>query len=466
MKRFLALLLALLLLTGCGPAAPAKETAAPQAELSALTGDTVLFYTQADFNDRKGTLVPLDTVRSAPAEELLPRTHLYDDRFPGDGALLLRLLDYAAAHGCQGFSVVSGTVPAPNADQFCVLNIAYRIDYGKLRCVDRDGVTTVWWQYYKDDAAEKFAEGLAAARKIAAQAPRGSEWETVSWIYTYLADHITYGDRNTYYQKHGNQLRDALVEGECVCSGYCDAMYYLCSLCGVECLGVDGNSDSDLIPGGVDGHAWNLARVDGLWYCFDPTVNDYQPVPGVSLCFGLSTDALQTLGRYQLTGAYTDETLIPACEACFDPVAVWNGSPEGALKSWLWYAVKAETLPVYLLTCSGMANPGWKVEEGENGEGITDLPYGPFLDWTLRFMSEGCAARFIPSRYRSTEDGYLSILPGEDGSGIDWGALAVRSVTAKDGTYTADLGAASAVFTVSEESGVYRIETIDVTPNK
>ena len=42
------------------------------------------------------------------------------------------------------------------------------------------------------------------------------------------------------------------------------------------------------------------------------------------------------------------------------------------------------------------------------------------------------------------------------------GALSAR---AEDCSYTADLGAASAVFTVAEDEGLYRIETITLTPN-
>ena len=62
-------------------------------------------------------------------------------------------------------------------------------------------------------------------------------------------------------------------------------------------------------------------------------------------------------------------------------------------------------------------------------------------------------------------DGELILRRAETDSGIDWGKLAIRSVSAgEDGVYTADLGSADAVFTVTENAdGLYRIETITLT---
>ena len=244
MKRLLVLLLALLLLGGCGKpsgptqtAAPATETAAPETPpteqtepaalsgLSNLTADTVLLYRQADFKSRRGTLLPIETVLSAPEEERLPRTHYYDDCFPGEAACWLQLLDYAFAHEFQGFSVKTRSMPALSEDQIRVIDLLYHIDDGRMCFLDVDGVVTAFYLCSRPDAMEKFAVGLAEARKIAAEAPRGDDWETVSWIFNYLSDHAEYGDRETYYSDRGHHLYDALVEHECLCSGYADAIY-------------------------------------------------------------------------------------------------------------------------------------------------------------------------------------------------------------------------------------------------
>ncbi len=72
-----------------------------------------------------------------------------------------------------------------------------------------------------------------------------------------------------------------------------------------------------------------------------------------------------------------------------------------------------------------------------------------------------------PVQFSETEDGKLLLRQREADYGIDGTRLEIRSVTpAADGSYTADLGDASAVFIVSKnEEGLYRIETITLTPN-
>lgn len=481
MKRLLALLLALLLLCGCAPepvstetpseaattAAPTTETL-PLSELSELTEGYVLFYTEGNFKARQGTLVSLEEIRSAPEEALLPRTHYYDGLFPDDGALLLRLLDYCLGSGYLGFSMPEGTAPAPQGEQFRALEFTYRIDGGKVNAMTRDGVTTVWYKCRADrfDTMEKFSQGLAEARRIAAEAPRGDDWETALWIMNTLADRITYGDRDTYYYKRGNMLYDALVDGDTVCSGYSEGMYYLCSLCGLECIEVQGLCASLEKAGGLDYHVWDFVEICGSWYCYDPTWYDSDARDAAPFFCGLSEEALYAVGLHKRTGEYTDESMLPACDACFDPVAAWNGSPEGALQSWLLYASFAAAQPFYLLLFVGLMTPetGFTMS-ADNMEAVVDTPYADYAAWAGRFLG-GDALGSV--QFSETEDGKLLLRMGETGSGIDWSKVKLVSVAAgADGSFTANLSAASAVFTVSQNAeGLYRIETITLTPNE
>ena len=489
MKKFCVLFLILLLLCGCAaepvgteqastaePTAPTTDAPASTASepvvlenamISDLTPNTVLFYRQADFKARQGTLLPLKTVLSSPEEALLPRTHYYDEYFPGETAIWLRLLDYAFANEYQGFSVRTSSMPVLNVDQRAAIEILYRIDDGSMYFLDTDGVLTAFYICNTPDAMEKFSLGLAAAREIAAGAPRGDDWETALWIFDYLADHAEYGDRETYYATHGHHLYDALVESECLCSGYADAMYYLCNLCGVECLELQGWSDGPAGPGGgeTDGHAWNIVRVCGTWYACDPTFNDTAPMPAeVPLCFCVSSRFLETAFGHRADGIYANADRLPACETCFDPASAWNATPEGALKSWLWFAAYDAFDPGYLLACGDLA--AFRADAAvsdESAQPDLDVSWAAYAAWAERFMSED-AATLLPWVFAEGADGKLLVRRAETDSGIDWAKLTIRSVSpGENGVYTADLDAASAVFTVTETGGLYRIETITLT---
>ena len=101
----------------------------------------------------------------------------------------------------------------------------------------------------------------------------------------------------------------------------------------------------------------------------------------------------------------------------------------------------------------------------EDAQIETDISYADFAAWAGRFMSED-AATLLPWVFAEGADGKLLVRRAETDSGIDWGNLSIRSVTAGEGGgYTAELGAASADFTVTESGGLYRIETITLTEN-
>ena len=208
----------------------------------------------------------------------------------------------------------------------------------------------------------------------------------------------------------------------------------------------------------------DLVEICGSWYCCDPTWYDSDTRDVAPVFCGLSEEVLQIVGSHTRTGEYTDESMLPACDACFDPVAAWNGSPEGALRSWLLYASFAAADPSYLLLYAGLITPETAYTlSDDHTQAVVDVPYSDYAAWAERFMG-GDALE--PVRFSETEDGKLLLRMGETGSGIDWSRVKLISVAVgADGSYTADLGAASAVFTVTEDEGLYRIETITLTPN-
>lgn len=63
----------------------------------------------------------------------------------------------------------------------------------------------------------------------------------------------------------------ALVEGKAVCGGYAKAFEYLCHLCGIPCIYVTGQAQTNVMNGP---HAWNLVQIDGVWTLVDVTWDD------------------------------------------------------------------------------------------------------------------------------------------------------------------------------------------------
>lgn len=69
-------------------------------------------------------------------------------------------------------------------------------------------------------------------------------------------------------EKYSNTVYGALVAGQAQCEGYALAYEYLCRRAGIECFTVTGSS-----PQGA-AHAWNMVKLEGMWYHVDCTWDD------------------------------------------------------------------------------------------------------------------------------------------------------------------------------------------------
>ena len=111
-----------------------------------------------------------------------------------------------------------------------------------------------------------------------------SELHKVMAIHDYIIKKINYA-----YEDDGVTPEDAAwahsiigvstVE-EGVCEAYAKSFQLLCRYYGIEAITLSGY--------GGEPHAWNLARIEGKWYCFDLTWNDTGDNGKLSYdCFGL-----------------------------------------------------------------------------------------------------------------------------------------------------------------------------------
>ena len=468
---------------------PAKnEEATPQetesASESALSGPEdleegmILFYRQEGLKERRGELLSLADAEAAWYDGLFPRTHYYESLFSKEEEQrLLRLLDYCLGNGYQGFSLPDGIVSTDGFDvwQRYALPFMYRIEDGSVLCREGEraegaefGYTTVWYSLKKEGEMDKFSLGLEAVRELAANAPEGADdYDLLVWAANSLADRIVYGDRDTYYFTDGYQLYDAMVKGVTVCSGYSDAMYYLCNLLGVDCLCVEGNAISLSRDGGLDGHAWNLARIGEQYYVFDLTAYDsivMQPLP-VPIFFALSEKAMYSMGGNSRTNHYADEELIPDCESSFDPVSAWNGTPEGAMRSFLTFYDLALASPEYMLTANDLAPDEWSREEAEDGFYILPVSYEGFFARAQEYMSKDCFESCFARFYRDI-DGSLAVRYATSEDGVELYQL-LRVIEQGDGSFSAELARAdgstlTVPFSAEESEGRYRITEISL----
>lgn len=79
-------------------------------------------------------------------------------------------------------------------------------------------------------------------------------------------DHTHYDPRTPLGREDNTNPYGMLVLGYGICLGYAESFRLLMDLAGVECITVTGaafHNDED--------HAWNMVKLEGEWYCVDPT---------------------------------------------------------------------------------------------------------------------------------------------------------------------------------------------------
>lgn len=148
---------------------------------------------------------------------------------------------------------------------------------------------------------------LSAANSILAGMPAdGTDYEKELYLHDALVKHVTYDDA---YVEEQNAY-SALVNGMAVCSGYAFALQYLLMRAGIESYYVVGTAGEDE-NGKPVGHAWNIAKIGGVWYYVDPTWDDsddeYAPYHAY---FNLDTDLLT---RDHVLDPYPYNVTLPQC---------------------------------------------------------------------------------------------------------------------------------------------------------
>ena len=195
---------------------------------------------------------------------------------------------------------------------------------------------------------DKDAEVDAAVEQVLAELNvfDASDYEKIKSVYYYVCTHVEY-DHEALYDPNGfggaGSIYNALILGKAVCSGYARLVERLLLKLDVECCYVSGNRGADSI-----GHAWNIVKLDGLYYIVDATNG---------------ADSIEPWDAYFLA-TYDD---IP-----FEPDS-WYLTDE-------WLAQHPMATERYLESCSGFYSNGVTWELDRQTRVLTITGEGPIPD--------------------------------------------------------------------------------------
>ena len=120
-----------------------------------------------------------------------------------------------------------------------------------------------------DEDARAVAEG-AKAIVDEVIAPGMTDWEKELALHDALVDRCEY--TLNPMDPYSGDARGFFKVGQMRCAGYCDLFRLLGRLAGLEVEMIGGPTTRD--ESGSKGHAWNLVRLDGLWYVVDTVWDD------------------------------------------------------------------------------------------------------------------------------------------------------------------------------------------------
>lgn len=179
---------------------------------------------------------------------------------------------------CFGEGVSATGIPEvpgadPDSDEYRPDGRLVYVDPGidDMTHFDDRAIVAAWRSGDRSGLSEEDEQVLDAAMAVLRECTDSymSAYEIERAVYVWLTTHVAYdyshydGDvpPRSSYEPYG-----PLVNGAGVCLGYAETFRLLMDMAGIECITVDGASFHNR-----ENHAWNMVRLDGAWYCVDPT---------------------------------------------------------------------------------------------------------------------------------------------------------------------------------------------------
>ena len=254
-----------------------KEKQLTDDEYVELMKDLVDPDFELNFDDTE-TSDPTDntepSVTTDPSAEVTPLNNLVSSMDD-----LERIIHYALDETSESisFSYANGFY----VDLSDCINDIY-VDLQRVDPLDASGVEEWEWWYRGNDytlfihygfAVDEFIQMKSETASLVQNAvsyisPDGkTDYEIVCAVNDYLCDRVYYPESEPYAPVT-HTAYGALHDGCAVCEGYACATKLILSSCGVE-----SDIEVGVCTDGGD-HAWNLVKIDGVWYQLDICWND------------------------------------------------------------------------------------------------------------------------------------------------------------------------------------------------
>ena len=146
-------------------------------------------------------------------------------------------------------------------------------DPGKddMTLFDNSAILAAWKNGDSSSLSREDRQVLDAAERVFEECvtPEMSDYDKELALYTWLTGNVSYDQ--AHYEKKGAPRASyepygPLVKGKGVCLGYATAFQLLMDMADIECITVTGAAFMSR-----ENHAWNMVRLNGEWYCVDPT---------------------------------------------------------------------------------------------------------------------------------------------------------------------------------------------------
>lgn len=121
------------------------------------------------------------------------------------------------------------------------------------------------YRFSKEESGELQAEIDAKTAEIFSSFDDNtSDYQKLKRFHDQLVLNCTFSMDTDYV----NTVYGALCDGYAQCEGYAFAFDYLCKAAGIDCFTLSGTNSEGAL------HAWNVVKLDGMWYNVDCTWDD------------------------------------------------------------------------------------------------------------------------------------------------------------------------------------------------